>query len=117
MPGKTQINAKKDNDEIAPRTIEFDNEGMNPNPLNFDTFVDKRYIKIYLDKKESNNSSSLEYALHKLLKPQGYIDDFISKIGSLMEKYELPIKDTKDNRKREVNNEIKLDLPYPSTEC
>ena len=73
--------------------------------------------EFYLDKKESNNSSSLEYALKKLLKSQGYIDDFISKIGSLMEKYKLPIKDTKDNRKREVNNEIKLDLPYPSTEC
>ena len=43
---KTQINAKKYNDEIAPRAIEFDNEGMNPNPLNFDTFVDKRFIKI-----------------------------------------------------------------------
>ena len=73
--------------------------------------------EFYLDEKESNNSSSLEYALKKLLKSKGYIDDFISKIGSLMEKYKLPIKDTKDNRKREVNNEIKLDLPYPSTEC
>ena len=73
--------------------------------------------EFYIDKKESKNSSSLEYALKKLLKSKGYIDDFISKIGSLMEKYKLPIKDTKDNRKREVNNEIKLDLPYPSTEC
>ena len=73
--------------------------------------------EFYLDEKESKNSSSLEYALKKLLKSKGYIDDFISKIGSLMEKYKLPIKDTKDNRKREVNNEIKLDLPYPSTEC
>ena len=26
---KTQINAKNANDEIAPRAIEFDNEGMN----------------------------------------------------------------------------------------
>ena len=73
--------------------------------------------EFYLDKKESNNSSSLEYALKKLLKPQSYIDDLISKIGSLMEKYNLPIKDTKDDRKREINIAIKLDLPYPSTEC
>ena len=73
--------------------------------------------EFYLDKKESNNSSSLEYALKKLLKPQSYIDDLISKIGSLMEKYNLPIKDTKDNRKREIKTAIKLDLPYPSTEC
>ena len=73
--------------------------------------------EFYLDKKESNNSSSLEYALKKLLKPQSYIDDLISKIGSLMEKYKLPIKDTKDNRKRQVNNDIQLDLPYSSTEC
>ena len=31
---KTQINGKNANDEIAPRAIEFDNEGMNKCPLN-----------------------------------------------------------------------------------
>ena len=36
---KTQINAKNANDEIAPRAIEFDNEGMNKCPLNCDTIV------------------------------------------------------------------------------
>ena len=87
---------------------------------NLNLFADRlstHHQEFYLDKKESSNSSSLEYALKKLLKPQGYIDDFISKISSLMEKYKLPIKDTKDNRKRQVNNDIQLDLPYSSTEC
>ena len=73
--------------------------------------------EFYFEKQESDNVSSLEYALKKLLKPEGYIDDFIWQIGFLMEKYELPMKTTQDNQKREANNEIKLDLPFPSTEC
>ena len=73
--------------------------------------------EFYFGKQESDNVSSLEYALKKLLKPEGYIDDFIWQIGFLMEKYELPMKPTQDNQKREANNEIKLDLPFPSTEC
>ena len=43
---KTRINEKKNNDEIAARAIESDNEGMNNCPLNFDTNIDKLYIKI-----------------------------------------------------------------------
>ena len=73
--------------------------------------------EFYFEKQDSNNVSSLEYALKKLLKPEGYIDDFIWQIGFLMEKYELPMKTAQDNQKREANNEIKLDLPFPSTEC
>ena len=73
--------------------------------------------EFYFEKQESNNLSSLEYALKKLLKPEGYIDDFILQTGFLMEKYKLPIKTTQDNHKREANKEIKLDLPFSSTEC
>ena len=36
---KTRNNDKNANDEIAPRATEFDNEGMNKCPLNFDTNV------------------------------------------------------------------------------
>ena len=43
---KTRNNDKNANDEIARRAIEFDNQGMNKCPLNFDTNVDKLYIKI-----------------------------------------------------------------------
>ena len=43
---KTQINAKKANDEIARRAIEFDSGGMHKCPLKFDTNVGKRYVKI-----------------------------------------------------------------------
>ena len=43
---KTRINDMKANDEIAPRAIEFDNDGMNKCQLNFNTNVGKRYIKI-----------------------------------------------------------------------
>ena len=56
-------------------------------------------------------------ALKKLLKPKNYIDDFIWQIGFLMEKYKLPIETTNNKHKREENNEIKLDLPFPSQEC
>ena len=73
--------------------------------------------EFYFEKQESDNVSSLEYALKKLLKPEGYIDDFILQTGFLMEKYKLPIKTTQDNHKREANKEIKLDLPFSSTEC
>ena len=44
---KTRNNDKNANDEIARRAIEFDNQGMNKCPLNFDTNVDKLYIKIF----------------------------------------------------------------------
>ena len=43
---KTRLNTKKVNDEMARRAVEFDNGGMNKCPLNFDTNVDKLYIKI-----------------------------------------------------------------------
>ena len=43
---KTRNNDKNANDEIAPRATEFDTEGMNKCPLNFDTNIDKLYIKI-----------------------------------------------------------------------
>ena len=43
---KTRNNDKNANDETARRAIEFDNQGMNKCPLNFDTNVDKLYIKI-----------------------------------------------------------------------
>ena len=36
---KTRNDDKNSNDEIAPRAFEFDNEGMNKCPLNFDTNV------------------------------------------------------------------------------
>ena len=55
--------------------------------------------------------------LKKLVKPKGYIDDFISHIEYLIKKYNLPMKATKNNHKRQANNDIKLDLPYGSTEC
>ena len=73
--------------------------------------------EFYFEKQESNNVSPLEYALNKLLKPEGYIDDFILQTGFLMDRYKLPIKTTQDNHKREANKEIKLDLPFSSTEC
>ena len=73
--------------------------------------------EFYLKKQESNNVSSLEYVLKKLVKPKGYIDDFISHIEYLIKKYNLPMKATKNNHKRQANNDIKLDLPYGSTEC
>ena len=43
---KIRKNDMKASDEIAPRAIEFDNDGMNKCQLNFNTNVDKRYIKI-----------------------------------------------------------------------
>ena len=42
---KTRNNDKNANDEIAPRATEFDNEGMNKCPSNFDTTLYQNYLE------------------------------------------------------------------------
>ena len=73
--------------------------------------------EFHFDKRETSIKSSMEYALKKSLNSESYIEDFMSKIGHLIMKYDLTEKTTRNRYIRQENNSIVLDLPFPGEEC
>ena len=58
-----------------------------------------------------------EYALRKMFSDTQTIEKFIHISSYLIKKHDIPKSISKDLMRNEENNDIKLDLPYPLSEC
>jgi len=90
---------------------------FNKNLASFANNLSTHDQEFHSDKHEKKSKSSVEYALKKSLNAEGYIDDFISRIGRLIERYDLTEKTTMNRHIRRENDDIVLDLPFPGDEC
>ena len=90
---------------------------FNKNLASFANNLSTHDQEFHSDKRETKSKSSVEYALKKSLNAEGYIDDFISRIRRLIERYDLTEKTTMNRYIRRENDDIVLDLPFPGDEC